>query len=634
MPGEEETRSEIDSIVDETIIDETRKSNESSLNITLGLNRRGFSAPDDANLHVAVSSETPSWQKKHFCLYCQKFQSKLARHLETVHSGEADVKKFSVLPPKNLERQAIIASIRKRGNHVYNNDRRFNTGDLLVCRRPNIRMKKTARDFLACGNCKAQISRTLLHVHFKKCTKKSRNGEKIAVSSGRKITARLHERASDAVRSHIYPYLRDDDIVRGIRYDELVTLFANKQCERYSTHEHQYQMVRGRVRLLGRFMAAVKKIKSSINEFAQVFTSRHYDVAIEAVKQVAQFDEKSHTFKHPATAFALGTLLKQCGDILRSEYIKRENEHDQKRVEDFLKLQVEDYGTSINRVVAETQAQHNRRKKVVLPTNEDIRTFHNYLQDARRKYFNKLQKKFTFSDWKNLGETTLLTLQLFNRRRPGETERIYLEDFNNYQGIDSFADKETFNMLTEDGKKNARSYVRFEIRGKLGRGVPVLVHKELFDCLALIIRHRDVAGVPRSNPYLFGLPSTDKNRNKYLRACRLMNEYSQLCGAAIPSTLRGIQLRKHIATRCINLNMTDGEVNNLANFMGHDAKIHKDIYRQPVLQTDIVHMTKILKMAQGCDDVSGESEDSDEENVSMREESSFNSGPFSFSESF
>ena len=108
------------------------------LNITLGINKPGTSAPDDTEL-IVIPSKTPLQTKKQFCLYCCKFQSNLARHLEIAHSKEADVQKFMNLPPKTAERMKIIAAIRKNGNHLYNTDRRFNQSELLVVRRPQHR---------------------------------------------------------------------------------------------------------------------------------------------------------------------------------------------------------------------------------------------------------------------------------------------------------------------------------------------------------------------------------------------------------------------------------------------------------------------------------------------------------------
>jgi len=75
-----------------------------------------------------------------------------------------------------------------------------------------------------------------------------------------------------------------------------------------------------------------------------------------------------------------------------------------------------------------------------------------------------------------------------------------------------------------------------------------------------------------------------------------MRRYSEECGALHPDRLRGTNLRKHIATTCINLNLKDHEVSDLANFMGHDEKIHKNHYRHPILSREIFQVSKLLEI--------------------------------------
>jgi len=48
-------------------------------------------------MYVSISKPKGA-QKKNFCYFCKKFQSKIARHLETVHRNEEEVQKFSLLP--------------------------------------------------------------------------------------------------------------------------------------------------------------------------------------------------------------------------------------------------------------------------------------------------------------------------------------------------------------------------------------------------------------------------------------------------------------------------------------------------------------------------------------------------------
>lgn len=80
-----------------------------------------------------------------------------------------------------------------------------------------------------------------------------------------------------------------------------------------------------------------------------------------------------------------------------------------------------------------------------------------------------------------------------------------------------------------------------------------------------------------------------------------MRKYSRECGASNPNTLRGTNLRKHIATMCTNLNLRDHEVSDLANFMGHADKVHKEHYRQPISSREIFQVSKLLEIVHGKD---------------------------------
>lgn len=217
----------------------------------------------------------------------------------------------------------------------------------------------------------------------------------------------------------------------------------------------------------------------------------------------------------------------------------------------------------------------------------------------RTDAFNKLQESFSIKAWTELAETTLSSVQLFNRRPAGEVQRILIEDFHYYQKIDESTNKELFNSLTKQSQEIANKYVRFTIRGKLNRTVPVLLTQDLVQCIHMILRYRRKAKVNEANPYVFGIHGGDKSRHLYLKACTLMRRFSIECGAQNPERLRGTALRKHVATNCLALNISEQEVNELANFMGRAKDIHKNIYRQSILNTEIIRMSRLLEMAQG-----------------------------------
>lgn len=163
-------------------------------------------------------------------------------------------------------------------------------------------------------------------------------------------------------------------------------------------------------------------------------------------------------------------------------------------------------------------------------------------------------------------------------------------------------DPDVYKRMSTKEKEYAKKYVRFTVRGKLMRTVPVIIDKEVEECCLEILNHREEAGVPSNNDYLFGLPSNDRDRMKYMRSCGLLREFAEACGAEIPSTLRGTQLRKHVATTCLLKNLDDQFTSDLAKFMGHSKEIHHDHYRVPVAHKEILGITKLLECAQGAGD--------------------------------
>lgn len=47
------------------------------------------------------------------------------------------------------------------------------------------------------------------------------------------------------------------------------------------------------------------------------------------------------------------------------------------------------------------------------------------------------------------------------------------------------------------------------------------------------------------------------------------------------------------------MDLQDQEVSDLANFLGHADKIHKDHYGMPIITRDTVKMSRLLEIAQG-----------------------------------
>lgn len=209
-------------------------------------------------------------------------------------------------------------------------------------------------------------------------------------------------------------------------------------------------------------------------------------------------------------------------------------------------------------------------------------------------WFASLDKQYTYLNWLNCMKPTAVYLLVFSRRRVGDIQNILVSDSTSIERIDSDQNKEEFRALDEAGKKIAEKYSRIQIRGKLGRTVAIIVNSDLIENIKTLLKHRNAANIPENNEFLFGLPNNNNDKIRVIKLCVEMRKISVACGAEKPELLRGTHLRKHVATKCIELDLTDNAVSNVANHLGHLEKIHRDIYRLPKKSKTIVQVAKIL----------------------------------------
>ncbi|XP_036140240.1 uncharacterized protein LOC105837383 [Monomorium pharaonis] len=217
-----------------------------------------------------------------------------------------------------------------------------------------------------------------------------------------------------------------------------------------------------------------------------------------------------------------------------------------------------------------------------------------------------LKENFDLSSWKVLSECTLILIQIFNRKRAGEIERLTLSDYTNQETIDTNENPDIYEKLSKEAQQYAKKFTRIIIRGKKGRIVPVLLSAFIIKCIDTILKYRKNAGAKSNNKYVFCVPSANKLKKKYLRACPLMRKFAKECGAIIPSSLRGTTLRKQVATYTAMSNIEDAKVDNLANFMGHTKEIHKNIYRMPIPVKEMTDVSQLLEAAMGNDENTNE----------------------------
>lgn len=174
--------------------------------------------------------------------------------------------------------------------------------------------------FICCAGCKGFFTKNNIRHHFKQCIQKT-VGRSVKIL-GRKVEGRIHQCANSILRNIVFPVLREDDITRLIRYDELLIIYGNKLCVKCK-YQHQQDMIRSRLRLLGQFLQSLRTINKKMTDFFSIYHPSIYDDYIVAVNQVAGLNMNTKVYAAPSVASRIGTLIKQIGNLAIAECIKR-----------------------------------------------------------------------------------------------------------------------------------------------------------------------------------------------------------------------------------------------------------------------------------------------------------------------
>lgn len=233
-----------------------------------------------------------------------------------------------------------------------------------------------------------------------------------------------------------------------------------------------------------------------------------------------------------------------------------------------------------------SDAKYN--KPSTLPFTEDVQILHRYLKEAAESAFCNLKEEATAQNYAQLAKVTLAQIIVFNRRRAGEVSKMRLRSF--YERDNTKLHEDVAMGLSKTEQRLCNYFSHVEIMGKRGRKVAVLLTPSMVDALSLLTSKRTECGVCETNVFLFARPKSVTN----YRGQDCLRVHANQCGAKHPEHLRSTQLRKHVATLSQVLNLKNNELDQVADFLGHDIHVHRDFYRLPVPTTQLAKISKLL----------------------------------------
>lgn len=524
--------------------------------------------------------------KKYFCIFCRTLVDHFSRHLLNKHKEEEEVLKLLTTPVGSTERKKVLSEIRGKGAVLFNSTYELNKGHLIVARRNKgeINEKKVK----PCIKCHNYYSKSSLWRHYRNCSgEKNAPRDLQARSSAMKFTS--SEQLCDEMKTNILPGMEKDSIYEYLLKDEVILEYGNYLCNRHKLDRHLTNMIRSKLRQLSKLTLAMIKASPDIHNLDKALSPQYYDIFIKAVNTVTGFDGKK--FKSPSLVGELGRAMKLVANRRIIHYIKFNDEDRKSDIEKWLHIYNYDYYHNVGKSALMTIQKSKYGKVQLVPLTQDIIKVNNYINEQINHAEGILKRKFDIEAFTTLNNCLLSQIQIFNRKRAGEIEMFEIKEFENRHNISK--DSEFYKSLKPSEKAVANKYMRIETRGKLHlKPASILLTRRQIELIKLIIKHRKNASVDDTNSYVFA------KKKSFFKACTALREIAYASDAEHPDLITGTWLRKHIATTAQALNFSENDMTNLAAFLGHDIKTHRQFYRLP---NEAIHLAKLSRLLMAMD---------------------------------
>ena len=244
-------------------------------------------------------------------------------------------------------RRSVIGKLRSKGRSLFNADPTINKGQLSVCRRPNAKYARTAKEYLECDSCGEYLRSTGLRRHWNVCTGNPLPGVRVVKKFSRIAEGRVHVDASKDLQT-VFSKMGENEEVLLIRFDWIVVTFGNDLCINL-WRDYQMRIIRSKLRSAGTLLSVAKSLAPEVTDFASLCDVTKCNTIIAAIRRIAGFDPESKEFRSPTTATTIVTLTKQIGALLKLEYMKRADNCKAKAVKKFLEVFEQEAKIKINK---------------------------------------------------------------------------------------------------------------------------------------------------------------------------------------------------------------------------------------------------------------------------------------------
>ena len=316
-----------------------------------------------------------------------------------------------------------------------------------------------------------------------------------------------------------------------------------------------------------------------------------FDTAVQCALTLAGYDEANQSYHAYSTALRVGFAYTELGTVVKNAYIRQHARDKIALVNDFLHLRETEWKVQVTAAAHRQRQERSWKLPKLLPLTEDCTNCNTFLQTREVGVKEITKNGMSTEAYVQLAKVTLAQVILYNRRRPKEVELLtvehYMEEVANKRPVHD----EVLQSLTTLEKVALKRLTLGMVRGKRGRGVPILLPPNLKESMDTLAKQN------LEKTYVFS-----RVADGAATPMRGSQTVSELASGATPKlkhpeNIRCTKLRKHLATLSQLLDLKKNELEQLANHMGHDIRTHREYYRLPVETLLLAKMSKLLNLA-------------------------------------
>ncbi|XP_019740045.1 uncharacterized protein LOC109524538 [Hippocampus comes] len=534
-------------------------------------------------------SQKRAYSKRHYCLYCSKPYAKMARHLESAHQDKSDVATALSFPKGSKERKKQLDYIRNRGNFAYNTSvLESGKGELVPFKQPP--KEAQGSDFMHCTYCQGLFSRKVLWRHMQTCgfkpgsipSKPGKNRVQSLCTYRGPMPSHMSKELWGVISA-----MNRDPITDIIQNDKVIIDIGQCLLNSGGTCTKNLELVRGKLRQMGRLVSRAR-MSTSLKKFEDFIDPQRYTETAEVVKVMCRYDGKAGKGINPTLANKLGDDLVEASKLLTAEGLITGNQALVKKATEFQEVHREKWNQIIGTMAPRNIRESRWKVPTVLSFTEDVQKLHTHLNQMQDHFCKSLAQRPSAEGWVELSKVCLSQVTLFNRRREGAVAKMPLAAFLARDPVGPHEDVDWALSIVES--KLCRHFTRVIFMGKYGRPVPILLTLKMLRALQLLVWLREQCGVLKDNQYLFARPGV----LTHVQGSNCLRGHVKLCGAKFPTSLTSARMRQHAATLSTVLNLTNNEMLQLPNVLGHDITVPPEFSRVPETTMQLAKISKVL----------------------------------------